>query len=46
MDNKLKDKRILFVVSQLKVGGAAKMIKYPLCRRQLQTLPKANGRSL
>lgn len=28
MDNKLKDKRILFVVSQLKVGGAAKMIKY------------------
>lgn len=28
MDNKLEDKRILFVVSQLKVGGAAKMIKY------------------
>lgn len=28
MDNCLKDKKILFVVSQLKVGGAAKMIKY------------------
>lgn len=28
MDNKLCDKKILFVVSQLKVGGAAKMIKY------------------
>lgn len=28
MDDNLKDKSILFVVSQLKVGGAAKMIKY------------------
>lgn len=28
MNNNLSDKKILFVVSQLKVGGAAKMIKY------------------
>ena len=28
MNNVLSDKKILFVVSQLKVGGAAKMIKY------------------
>lgn len=28
MNNNLPDKKILFVVSQLKVGGAAKMIKY------------------
>ncbi len=28
MGNELRNKKILFVVSQLKVGGAAKMIKY------------------